>query len=78
MECDEGPDAMGSDLAEAIRLAQAFDLDEVGDDDQGSNTDIEALGIATPIPKPGPVLPLRSTRKKQIEQLQQSTAGGAF
>ena len=65
MECDEGPDAMGSDLAEAIRLAQAFDLDEVCDDDQGCYTDTEALGIATPTPRPVPVLPLRFTRKSK-------------
>ena len=39
--------------------------DVVCDDDQGSNTDIEAMGIATPIHKPGPVLPLRSTRKSK-------------
>ena len=64
MEGDEGPDAVVSDLAEAVRLAEAFNMDEAFDHEQGGYSDTETLRLATPPPRPAPSLPFLSIRKR--------------
>ena len=77
-ECEEDEhEDTGIDMADAMQQASAWGMDDDLEQDEGDDTAAGSAGPVSPIRRAQAPLPLLSTRKRNLQQLQQPSTFGA-